>query len=193
MVIKSIQVSFGKKHLKKTPRRTIFVWMILSLLLLVVLVEIFVPSYKKVDAAKEYEIVIDDLSAFEPNGRRTSALRLYITADDQLFYLYYPSLHYKRYAPQLESELLSGKETTVKLKAVDGFTIWDTLRGRKRIVDLRSENSVYYELETEIAKLRQDYIGVVCVGGLLLLLWLIDSVYILLVYGELRLNSHTKV
>lgn len=192
MAIKSMQVSFGKKQLKKIPRRVIFVWVILSLLLLVVLIEIFVPSYKKLEAAKEYEIVIDDLVAFEPNRPRTSALRLYITADDQLFYLYYPSLHYKEYRTQLESELLSGKVTIVKVKAVDRFTIWDMLSGRKRIVDLRSDNSVYYDLETEVTQSHRDHIGVVCAGILLLLLWLIDSVYILLVYGLIRLKPHTK-
>lgn len=168
---------------KRMPKIAVSVWLILGLLCLYFLIRLLFPTYQSLDDLQEYEIHIDDVRLWDSHDTKGRRMRLEIITGDQTFYLWYPQSDYIDYKHEVETELLAGKVTTVTAKVVRDQTIRDSLLKRKRVVDLRSDTSVYYDLTTERASLRQDYISICFLYPFLFAVWLFSTLFILLIYG----------
>lgn len=109
-------------------------------------------------------------------------MKLEIVSENQTFYLWYPQNSYIDYKYEVETELLTGKVTSVTAKVIGTQTIRDNLLNRIRVVDLRKDTSVYYDLATEKANLRQNYNSLWILFFLIFVLWLFSTIFISIVY-----------
>lgn len=143
---------------------------------------LFVPTHEGYSNWDEREISIDSVRLIDTYNIKGSRMKLEIIADDQKFYLWYPQSCYLKYANAVQSELLSGKITSVTAIISPNQTGWDKLFNQNRIVDLRCEKSVYYDFEAERIRLLETHFskGVLCASVFILSLSL--GVYIALVY-----------
>lgn len=164
-------------------------WLFLGLISLYLLVQILLPMYHTLEDLQEYKIRFDAIRLVDSHDTKGSRMRLDMIVGDQIFYLWYPEGYvwdpesgYRRYADKLEEDLLSGKVTCVTAKVVTHRTIRDRLAKRWRVVDLRSGDSIYYELSTEKADLREDYIACCCLFPLVFGAWLLGTLLVLLAY-----------
>ena len=119
----------------------------------------------------------------DANGRR---IKLEISSENQRYYLWYPQGSYGKYSTQVK-ELLSGNVTLVNAKIIEKSTIYDLLLDKVRIVDLRTDDTIYYDLDTEKIALQKGYIGLWIVGPLFLTLWILSTIWILLIYRVMKI------
>lgn len=182
------------KKLKRVPKRLLVVWVLLLLFGIYCLTMLFVPKYQKLNNISECQITIKSIRLIDTHNSNGSRFRLYIQGNNQSYYLDYPQLYSKEYLNRVKEELLTGEIELVDAKYVDNYTIRDRILGRKRIVDLRTNNSVYYELEMEKKQLSEYKISACVLFFLVILVWIIYSLFIIGIYGLLgRTKEQSEV
>ena len=180
------KTSFDCKQLRGIPKRIIVGWIIWGLLTVYCLVQLVSPAYRALENIQECQISIDTIRVYDSrdaNGRR---IKLEISSENQRYYLWYPQGSYGKYSTQVK-ELLSGNVTLVNAKFIEKSTIYDLLLDKVRIVDLRTDDTIYYDLDTEKIALQKGYIGLWIVGPLFLTLWILSTIWILLIYRVMKI------
>lgn len=180
--MKRYSVKISWKRLKRIPKSALCPWLIFGLLSLYLLVQLILPTYRTLDDLQEYEIHIDRVFLLDSHDTKGNRMKLEIVDGDRVFYLWYPQFSYGDYRHDVETELLTGKVTSVMGKIPKAQKIRDNLFNRTRIVDLRNGDSVYYDLATEKASLRHNHNTLWIPFLLIFASWLFTTLYISLIY-----------
>jgi uncharacterized protein (UPF0218 family) len=184
---------FKPKNIKKIPKREMIVWSLLTCLLAVIFAEAFViPKHRVLDSICEKQVVIEKI---ETNSYPRH--RMLLHADGQTYYMSYSSHRAKPSIRQIREDLKSGvlsvgDTVTIQFVSADDILLNFILQ-KKRIVDLRTEDTVYYDLDTEKKILTEEKAVVIVVFFPLLLLWTAYTViFLLLAYDIVGRRRLTK-
>jgi hypothetical protein len=145
--------------------------------------QIFIPKYKILEDIYDCEINIEQVSLYDSHDTKGDRMKLKIVCEETTYYVWYPQSRYLDFEPNIVNDLLSGNVTSVKAKVVKDRTIRDRLFNQKRVVDLRSNSAIYYDLETEKVELDEEYMSLWIVLILLFIILLCDTAITLLVYN----------
>ncbi len=77
---------------------------------------------------------------------------------------------------------MNGSTSHVTVTYLSNSNLLDIITGDCRIVDLRSENTVFYDLKDQIYQENLAHIYYILLSVILLIAWLLDSFFVLLVY-----------
>ena len=174
---------FKWSRLKSIPKVHRFLCICLFLFAFVFLVNFFVPFNENI---KETNITISSVKLYDSSDIWGSRFKLIIKSQNDTFYLWYPVDVFPKYENCLREKLLTGETTEVYAKVVSNSTLWDTISGRYKIVDLRTDSFVFYDLEDELLRMQNGYNTSLWVAIFSLVLWIVDSVLLLLIYGCVR-------
>lgn len=180
--MKRRSVHIAWKRFKQISKLGIFMWLMLGFFSLLFLIQLFLPPYRSLDGLQEVEIHISNVSLFDSGDKRGSRMKLTIADGDDTYYLWYPQTGYKKFRHAVETELLTGKTTLVTAKIVSSPSLRDKLQNKNRMVDLRSGDSVYYDIDTEKKQLTEDYVSVWIAFPLLFFCWAISTLLIGIIY-----------
>lgn len=183
----SIRVNL--KRVKNIPKATVCVWMLLGLACLYCIIQLFLPTYRTLEKMKECEISIDKIHLIDSHDTKGSRMKLEIISENTTYYVWYPQSKYREFAYEIENELLSGDVTSVTAKVVSTKSIQDYLLNQIRIVDLRSNTSVYYCLNTEKDQLLKNKCSLGLVFLLLFVFWTLATLLFSLSYGVLNFQK----
>ena len=182
--MKQYSIGISWKRLKKIPKKTLGVWLIFGLATLFCFIQLFLPVNRTLDNLEERKINVDKIDIWDSRDSKGSRMRLDIVSGNTTYYLWFPQ-NYVDYAEKVETELLNGKVTSVTAIVVSDQTLHDRISNRMRVVDLRSDTSIYYDLDTEKVNFQQDYIFLWFLFIFLFLIWLFGTLLIVLIYGVL--------
>lgn len=130
------------------------------------------PVYSILDDVEELTIDIDAVHYMKSTYPfSTSGLKLK-SDDGQVYYFWYPFGEWHSFSQEVEKELLSGEVTSVTMVVSNKQSLGDRLFHRKRIVDLRNDSSVYYSIDAERVRLKNNYAGALAVVPFLLIFWM---------------------
>lgn len=162
----------------------------LGLFSLLFLIQLVLPPYRSLDDLQEVEIHIGNVSLFDSGDKRGSRMKLTISDSngDGTYYLWYPQTGYKKFSHAVETELLTGKTTLVTAKIVSSPYLRDKLQSKRRMVDLRSGNSVYYDIETERRQLADNYVSAWISFTILISCWVIATLLIGIIHNPIVLR-----
>ena len=120
--------------------------------------QIYSSSKLNLDELETKEIYIDDVVLVDTYNSKSSRMKLKITADNNNYFLWYPQRYFKEYKSLLEKDLLSLRVRKVKVITISSSSLINKIRNQIQIVDLRSENTVYYDIEIEKKRQSTDFI-----------------------------------
>ena len=121
-------------------------------------------------------------------SRRGSRMKLVIQDDNTTYYLHFPQKTLKEVSQALDDDLFSGKISSVEV-TVAKPSLRNALTGHRRIVDLRSDANVYYDLETERERIHQGRIAEAMILAVLFPFTVTLAGLILLSYGILEIDT----
>ena len=113
-------------------------------------------------------------------------MRLEIVSEDLIYYVWYPQSTYLAFSQNVEQDLLSGNTSYVEVKCVSKQTLRDKLLGKRRVVDLKNSNRVYYDQEIERVNLQQQYYSILFLTIVIVLIWVAYTILISMIYGILK-------
>lgn len=169
------------KRLKAIPKFRFFISAILFLSFTYCAVNALTPSYSWMKHTKSKTIAISNASLFDIKKWGTR-YKLTIRSQDGVFYLWYPSKVYRRYEDVINNDLMNGSTSHVMVTYLSNSNLLDRITGDCQIVDLRSENTVFYDLKDEIYEENKAHIYYILLSVILLIALLLDSFFVLLVY-----------
>ena len=187
--MKKNSVKVDLKQLRRIPKKTITFLLMIWLVALCLLIGVIFPAHRTIDNLQECEINIDRVYLHDSHNTKGSRMKLEITSGATTYYLWYPQSKYIDYAHEVENELLSGDVIVVKAKIADRQSIRDRILNKVRVADLRSDTSVYYDIETERAYQQRNHVSLCVVFAFVLLLWVVGVLANLLIYGVLSLRA----
>ena len=159
------------KNIKKISKRDIVCWIFLTLFLIELFIEAFlIPKYHVLNPIYEKSLVIEKI--YFDNYRHK---RVILQADDEEYYMSYSSLYasesIRKIRKDLENGTLAvGDTATIQFISADDIR-FNFILQKKRIVDLRTENEIYYTLDTEKTILMEHKIGAIILFFVFLLVW----------------------
>lgn len=190
--MKNSIVVLKTKRMKDIPKKYCVSIILLGLFCGGMLFHILAPVYSILEDTQEISLNIASIHYKESSGRSRST-GLEITAENgQVYYLWYPKGKWLEYADSVEMELFSGKISTVNVICTNKQSLQDQILNRKRIVDLRSDASVYYGIDTEQVRLRNNYICLLLIFPVASITWGILTYMTLLGYGVLSFKKRSK-
>ena len=159
------------KNIKKISKRDIVCWIFLTLFLIELFIEAFlIPKYHVLNPIYEKSLVIERIY-FDKYHRK----RVILHADSEEYYMSYSSLYasesIRKIRKDLENGTLAvGDTVTIQFISADDIR-FNFILQKKRIVDLRTENEIYYTLDTEKTILTEHKIGAIILFFVFLLVW----------------------
>ena len=156
--MKKFYIDFDFKKIRNIPSKNCFVLLILILSLFYLSFQIYSSSKLKLDELESKEIYIDDIVLVDTYNSRSSRMKLKITSDDNNYYLWYPQHNFKEYKSLLDKDLLTLRVRNVKVIIMPSSSLINKIRNQIQIVDLRSKNTVYYDIEIEKERQSTDFI-----------------------------------
>lgn len=156
--MKKFYVYFDFRKIKNISCKKWFVLLILILSLFYLSFQIYSSSKLNLDELETKEIYIDDVVLVDTYNSKSSRMKLKITADNNNYFLWYPQRNFKEYKSLLEKDLLSLRVRKVKVITISSSSLINKIRNQIQIVDLRSENTVYYDIEIEKKRQSTDFI-----------------------------------
>lgn len=183
----SARITF--KRIKQVPKKVIVLWIILGLICLYCVIQLFFPAHRSLDDLQDCQIDIDEVYLLDSHDTKGSRMKLEIVSGDTTYYLWYPQTKYIDFASDVEHDLLTGKVTLVEAKISNTHSFRDRMLNQKRVVDLRSSSAVYYDLDTELTSLQQQYRSLWLLFLFMVLLWLSCTAYVSLGYRLLTFQK----
>ena len=177
------------KRIKKIPKLFIVFWFLLGIFSLVFLGDLPRSPYHSLENLQVKEITVDS-ARITRTFNMFSTMRLEIISDGNEYYLYYDN--YRDYADCVESELLSGKVSTVTVKIVAQQSLSDRIRDRIHMVDVRSETTVFFDIENEKEILQEQYIASWIAFLIFSVLWIGCTIFDIYVYKLVEKKNFTK-
>ena len=139
---------------------------------------------------KETNITISNARLYDSRDIWGSRFKLTIKSQNDSFYLWYPVDVFSKYEDSVREELLEGETTEVYAKVISNSTLWDIISGHSKIVDLRTDSFVFYDLGDELLRMQTGYSTSLWAALFSLVLWLADTVLLLLIYRCVRFVKH---
>ncbi|MBR5188256.1 MAG: hypothetical protein IKW18_07285 [Clostridia bacterium] len=158
------------KNIKKISKRDIVCWIFLTLFLIELFIEAFlIPKYHVLNPIYEKHLAIERI--YLDSYRK----RVVLYADGEEYYMGYSSLYasesIRKIRKDLENGTLAvGDTATIQFISADDIR-FNFILQKKRIVDLRTENEIYYTLDTEKTILMEHKIGAIILFFVFLLVW----------------------
>ena len=183
---------FKWSKLRSIPKIHMFIWICLFLFVIAFGVNsatLFTPLKRNIE---ETNITISNARLYDSRDIWGSRFKLIIDSQNDSFYLWYPVDVFPRYENCLREKLLTGETTAVYAKVVSNSILWDTLSGQRKIVDLRTDSFVFYDLEDELLRMENGYNVSLWAAVFSLILWLADTVLLLLIYRCVRFVKHNS-
>ena len=174
----------NRKQLKKIPKKSMVIWFVIAIFFAWSTIQVFLPVYRTLEDTQTCILSVENVRLIDTHSVRGSRMRLELVSEGQTYYLWYPKSHYKEYADIIEQELLSGEITSVTAMVSKNVSLRDSIFDNKRIVDLRSETSIYYDIELEKISLYNLRISSLVASLLSLIVLVIDTGYLLMIYGK---------
>ena len=184
-------MSFKWTKFKSVPKRIIILWSILFASFAFCTIKLAIPSSFWLDQLEERKITITDISVIDSRDIRGSRFQLSIKSNDDAFYLWYPAKSFSKYEHAVKKNLLTGLTSQVSVTYLSRSTIQDVVTGQYRIVDLRDDYNVFYDLNEEILRCQGAKNTYLIASILLFLLWIFETVLIFIMYG-IVLFSHRR-
>jgi len=175
---------FKWKNIKRVPFRNIVCWIFLTLFLIALFIHAFlIPKYHLLNPTYEKHLVIESIYL----DRYRKQVVLY--ADDEEYYMSYSSLQATQSIRKIRNDFENGAlgvgdTATIQFISADDI-LFNFILQKKRIVDLRTENDIYYTLDTEKTILKEHKIVGIFIFFLFLLCWVIYTYFAILLYGLL--------
>lgn len=149
------------KKLRHIPKRIILSWILLTLIVMWLFVNVFfVSSYQVLDVIYEEKIIIEKIQI---NRQRDEVL---IYANGNIYYMSYASRHVSKSIRKIKEDLSNGNLSigdAVDIKFVSADDIlFNFIWNKKRIVDLKTDQTSYYTLDTEKKVLKDAKMSMGC-------------------------------
>lgn len=176
------------KRLKAVPKICIVLWVALFVSLIFCTVKAAIPSSLWIDKTKHETITVTDISLFDSHNIRGSRYKLTIKSPNDTFYLWYPAESFSKHKDTIEKNLTAGLVTQVSVTYLSGSTMQDVLTGHYRIVDLRTDDTVFYELSEEISHWKHTRLIYLVLSVVLLLIWVIGTILVAVIYGVMSFS-----
>lgn len=172
------RIIFYKRKLKAVPMRLKIVLVLMLLLCTVAALESLKSPTNWTKNVKQAELSIDEVFLWDSRDLTGSRYKIRIRSGDDNYYLWYSYSH----ADLIREYLLSGEISTVTVQYRQGNPVSTAIWG-KRIVDCRSGDIVFYDIEDAVQQAKNDQIGAVVLLCLSLVIWIIATMWIFIVYG----------
>lgn len=177
------------KNLKRISKRDLALWLFLTSFLIVIFIQaFFVPKYHVLDPIYEESIVIERIEI------DTYHKRVILYANDQNYYMSYNSHYEKNSIRKIRADLESGKLSvgdTADIKFISADDIvFNFILNRKRVVDFRTDNEIYYTLETQKKVLAESKIVMMIVFFPFLIVWMIFTSIFILSYNIIQRKKY---
>lgn len=176
--MKVYRVMFRRQKLKAVPMRLKIAWILMLLLCIVAVLESLKSPTNWTKNVKQAELNIDEVSLWDSRDLTGNRYKIRIRSEDDNYYLWYSYLH----ADTIREYLLSGEVSTLTVQYRQGNPVSTAIWG-KRIVDCRSGDIVFYDMEDAVQQAKNDRMGAVVLLCLSLVLWIIATIWIFIVYG----------
>lgn len=137
----------------------------------------------QVDDAEHDVVTVIDASLYDSRDIRGSRFKLVIETNDKTFYLWYPVESFTKYMNVVERDLLTRSVSQVSVSYLSDSTLQDMMTGHCRIVDLRTDDEVYYSLNEEISRCQSSELTYLILSIILLLLLIFFTFVMTIVYG----------
>lgn len=178
-----MRVNCNIKKMRAIPRKVLTPWILLGLICLYSAWKLMIPAENWLTEIENVQIDIDKAYIVDSRDIKGSRFMLWLQSGEQVFYLWYPSHAYSQYSDSVESLLHSADTGMVQAMVLSNSTLGDILTGHKKIVDLRSDHAVYYELETEIARTQSNHNNFLVMLILMGLVWALTASYMAIAYN----------
>ncbi len=185
----SYKIVWNLKKARSIPKKLLALWFLLFFLFSCCVVTLLQPADAWLDSVQTVEAVVDRISLKDSHATKGSRMQLILVSGDQTYYLWYPRDVYAQYADSIHAYSLSQSPSIVTVSYLENSTLWDRLLRQYKIVELRCEHSMLYDLEQEIARTQKEYNNTWFVLILYCLFLLPFSVFLLLSYGVITFRK----
>ncbi len=187
--MKRVRIILNWRKIRRIPLRAIVLWVLFFSILVFCAARMITHSNYTHDNMESTQIEIEKVFLTNTFSTKGSRMKLTIQSGETQYYLWYPPESYLQYSDAINTYLLSGNVTHVSAIVVSDSTIWDSWTGRQRIIDLRMDNTVFYEFDTEASRLQGDY-ATFCVLTLLIgFFHIIYTIIVCIVYGVVNFRK----
>lgn len=169
------------KRVKVIPRVYTVTLVILFLSFTYCAVNALIPSSSWMKHTESKTIAISNVSLYDSRNLGTR-FKLTIRSQDGVFYLWYPDKIYRQHEDNIQNDLINGSTSHVTVTYLSNSSLRNLITGHCKIVDLRSDNTVFYDLKDEISRENLAHIYYILLSVILLIAWLLDSFFVLLIY-----------
>lgn len=173
------------KHLKRIPKRYAFGIIVLLIFVFTGFKQAFFAQYESKENTTVLVAPISQISVHKPYSKWRSVTTLRFWANGQEYYIFYHDYSYVQYSAQIE-QLTSERDVPVTMRVSDRKTLWDILFSRQRIVDMRWNDIVLYDMEIENTAIRTQKITGGIVGVLFLLVSIGYCLWLTLCYDIIK-------
>ena len=177
------RMNFKWKRLKVVPNVLVALWVALFASFMFCTVKAAISAPLWLNNTKNETITVIDASLFDSRDIRGSRFKLTIKSNDNTFYLWYPVDSFSRHKDTIEKNLLTGSVTQVSVIYLSNSSIQDMVTGHCKIVDLRSDDIVFYHLDEEISRCRHSKSTYLVLSVVLLLVLIFESVMVVVILG----------
>lgn len=176
------RITIRWKRLKAIPRFQFFISVILFLSFIYCTVNALIPSSSWMKHTESKTIAISNVSLYDSRNLGTR-FKLTIRSQDGVFYLWYPCKIYRQHEDDIQNDLMNGSTSYVTVTYLSNSSLCDLITGHCKIVDLRSDNTVFYDLKDEISRENRAHIYYVILSVILIVVCLLNSFFVLLIYN----------
>ena len=181
--MKSFSVKIIRKRLKKISKVAFCIWITLALIFLYCIINLcFFVDYT-LDDLQECEIKVDKVNLIDSHDTKGRRMKLEIVSQNTTYYVWYPQSKYGDFAQSVENDLLTGNVASIKVKIVKDQSIRDRLFNQKRVVDIRSSSTIYYDLIVEKNAIQNSRLSLWILSIFFLIVWLFYTIIISLIHG----------
>lgn len=142
-------VVFSKKKIRNVKRIHIVIFFLLIAININTLFNCIFNTEYPISNLQTCEINAENSIILKTYSTVGSRNKLVITDSDSTYYLWYPIYKYNKYSYAVENELVSGNVSTVTAIVCGDQNLYDRIFKRYCIVDLRSDNYIFYDIEDE--------------------------------------------
>jgi hypothetical protein len=159
------------KNIKRISKRDIVCWIFITLFLIELFIEAFlIPKYHVLNPIYEKSLVIEKIY-FDNHHHK----RVILQTGGEEYYMSYSSLYASESIRKIRNDLENGTlavgdTATIQFISADDIR-FNFILQKKRIVDLRTENDIYYTLDTEKTILTEQKICCIILFFVFLLVW----------------------
>ncbi len=186
------RIKFNPKKFKRIPKKAIISWIISLIIFAFSAINALLPANHMLKDLETIQLKIDKVILAKTYNTSGSRRQLYITSGDRKYKLSYPSFSYRQYSEALDTYLLSGSTTVVTAKVIPNSTIRDALGYRTRIVDLRTDNVVFFDIEDEIKDNQINHVAVVFLAFIIGFGFIVYTMLIAMGYGFVEFRKPRK-